>query len=210
LSDPENPEVLGEWYEEGVSDYLHEITDNLMIGVGRQAETSDGWTRFTGVKIALYETSADTVVNLETYFVEGEYSYSSVGWNHKAFIYFTPEGEDFTYIAVPVSVYSQNYYRYSQMMYVFKVHHAGDLELVAQLQHTDEVNNYFDTIEKAVMIENYIYTLSYSQIQVFNMDDEFNFVDSVVFNELYYHDYNYTEEPVDSTVESEESPEVVD
>ena len=96
------------------------------------------------------------------------------------------------------------------MMYVFKVHHAGDLELVAQLQHTDEVNNYFDTIEKAVMIENYIYTLSYSQIQVFNMDDEFNFVDSVVFNELYYHDYNYTEEPVDSTVESEESPEVVD
>lgn len=204
LSDPENPEILGEWYEDGVSDYLHEITDNLMIGVGRQAETDKyGWTNFTGVKISLYETSADTVVNLETYFVEGEYSYSSVGWNHKAFIYFTPEGEDFTYIGIPISVYSENYYRYSQMMYVFKVHHSGDLELVAQLQHTDEVNNYFDTIEKAVMIENYIYTLSYSQIQVFNMDDEFNFVDSVVFNELYYYDYNYTEEPIDSEVDGD-------
>ena len=211
LSDPQNPEILGEWYEEGVSDYLHEITDNLMIGVGRQVETDEyGWTRFTGVKIALYDTSADTVVNLETYFVEGEYSYSSVGWNHKAFIYFTPEGEDFTYIAIPISVYSENYYRYSQMMYVFKVHHSGDLELVAQLQHTDEVNNYFDTIEKAVMIENYIYTLSYSQIQVFNMDDEFNFVDSVVFNELYYHDYNYTEEPIASEVDGDVVTEPVE
>jgi uncharacterized secreted protein with C-terminal beta-propeller domain len=211
LSDPQNPEILGEWYEEGVSDYLHEITDNLMIGVGRQVENDEyGWTRFTGVKIALYDTSADTVVNLETYFVEGEYSYSSVGWNHKAFIYFTPEGEDFTYIAIPISVYSENYYRYSQMMYVFKVHHSGDLELVAQLQHTDEVNNYFDTIEKAVMIENYIYTLSYSQIQVFNMDDEFNFVDSVVFNELYYHDYNYTEEPIASEVDGDVVTEPVE
>lgn len=210
LSDPENPEILGEWYEEGVSDYLHEITDNLMIGVGRQVETSDGWTRFTGVKIALYDTSGDTVVNLETYLVEGEYSYTSVVWNHKAFMYFTPEGEDFTYIAVPVSVYSNNYYRYSQLMYVFKVHHSGDLELVAELKHTDEVNNYYDTIEKAVMIENYIYTLSYSQIQVFDMDNDFNFVDSVVFNEMYYHIYNYTEEPVDSTVEGDVTTEPVE
>jgi hypothetical protein len=35
------------------------------------------------------------------------------------------------------------------------------------------------------------------------MDDEFNFVDSVVFNELYYHDYNYTEEPIDSEVDGD-------
>jgi hypothetical protein len=95
-------------------------------------------------------------------------------------------------------------------MYVFKVHHSGDLELVAELKHTNEVNNYFDTIEKAVMIENYIYTLSYSQIQVFNMDDDFNFVDSVVFNEMYYHIYNYTEEPVDSTVEGDVTTEPVE
>jgi hypothetical protein len=47
------------------------------------------------------------------------------------------------------------------------------------------------------MIENYIYTLSYSQIQVFNMDDEFNFVDKVIINETYYFDYAITEEPMD-------------
>jgi hypothetical protein len=64
------------------------------------------------------------------------------------------------------------------------------------LEH--ETDNYFDSIEKAVMIDNYIYTLSYSQIQVFNMNDGFNFVNKVVLNETYYQDYYYTEEPVAS------------
>jgi uncharacterized secreted protein with C-terminal beta-propeller domain len=199
LSDPENPSVLGELYEEGVSDYLHEITEGLMIGVGRQAETNTyGQTVFTGVKIALYDTTGDDPVNLETYLVEGQYSYSRVTYDHKAFVYFAPEGEDFAYIAVPVSIYSDNYYRYSQKMFVFKVYYSGDLELVAELEHMTSDSNYFDTIEKAVMIENYIYTLSYSQLQVFNMESDFEFVDGVVYNEVYYRDYFYTEEPVAS------------
>jgi len=197
LSDPENPAILGEFYEEGVSDYLHVITDNLMIGVGRQAETDQyNRTFFTGVKIALYDTSGDTPTNIETYLVEGEYSYSNVSYNHKYFMSFAPVGEDFTYIAIPVSMYSNNYSRYSQNMFVFKVYHSGDLELVAQLEQTSD--NYFDSIEKAVMIENYIYTLSYSQIQVFDMEQDFAFIDKVVINETYYNDYPYTEEPVES------------
>lgn len=200
LSDPKNPEVLGELYEEGVSDYLHPITDNLMIGIGRQAETNEyGWTNFVGVKIALYDTSEDEVVNLETYLVEGEYSYSAVTYSHKAFVYFAPQGEEFTYIAVPVSIYYNNYYRYSQKMFVFKVHYSGDLELVAQLEHFNSESSHFDSIEKAVMIENYIYTLSYSQIQVFDMNNNFEFVDSVVFNQMYYSIYDYTEVPIGST-----------
>jgi uncharacterized secreted protein with C-terminal beta-propeller domain len=202
LSDQENPVIIGEYYEEGVSDYLHEITDNLMIGVGRNAET-DGYgnTYFTGVKIALYDTSGDESVNLETSFVEGEYSYTSVIYNHKAFVYFTPEDSDFTYIAIPVSIYYQNYYRYSQKLFVFKVHHTGDLELVAELEHFNDENNYFDTIEKAVMIENYIYTLSFSQVQVFDMNNDFSFVDKNIFNEMFYYYDDYKEEPVTTTVE---------
>jgi uncharacterized secreted protein with C-terminal beta-propeller domain len=197
LSNPEEPKILGEHYEEGVSDYLHEITDNLMVGVGRQAETNEyNQTFFTGVKVALYDTSGDTPVNLETYLVEGEYSYTAVTYNHKYFMSFTPKDADFTYVAIPVSVYFNNYYRYSQSMFVFKIYHSGDLEMVAQLEH--ETANYFDSIEKAVMIDNYIYTLSYSQIQVFNMNDGFSFVDKVVLNETYYQDYYYTEEPVAS------------
>lgn len=197
LSDVENPAILGEHYEDGVSDYLHMITDTLMVGVGRQAETNEGgWTFFTGVKIALYDTSGDTPINLDTYFVEGQYSYSRVTYDHKAFVYFTPEGEDFTYIVIPVSIYYQDYSRYSTQMLVFKVHHSGELELVAQIEHMDTQRTYYDTIEKAVIIENYIYTMSYSQIQVFDMNQDFNFVDSLVFYQYYYVDYPTEESPI--------------
>ena len=199
LSNPEEPVILGEHYEDGVSDYLHVIKDNLMIGVGRQAETSvQGWTNFVGVKVALYDTTGDVPVNLETYLVEGEYSYSRVTYDHKSFMYFTPEDADFTYIAIPVSVYHDNYYRYSQKLYVFKVFHSGDLELAAELQHMDSIDQYFDSIEKSVMIENYIYTMSYSQIQVFDMNDNFKYLDKVIINQSYYRDYAYVEEPISS------------
>jgi len=195
LSDPENPEIIGELYEDGVSDYLHEITDTLLLGIGRQAEEIDGWTRFTGVKVALYDTSGDTPVNLETYLVEGEYSYTNVMYDHKAFLSFTPQGADFTYVAIPVFEYYDDYLGCSQSMYLFKVYHSGDLEFVTRLTQMVEDQEgyyrYFDSIERAVIIDNYIYTLSYSSIHKFDINDEFSMVATQDLNTLYYYYYGY-------------------
>lgn len=193
LSDPENPFVVGELEEEGVSDYLHVITDDLMIGVGRAVDNSSGWTNFTGVKIALYDTSGENPVNLETYLVEGEYSYTNVMWDHKAFLSFTPQDADFTYLAVPVFEYVDS--KYSQSMYVFKVHHTGDLEYLTKLSHleVDEENNYsyFDSIERAVIIDNYVYTVSYASISKFDINQDFTLINQTTLNENYYRYYYY-------------------
>ncbi|MBI9009113.1 MAG: beta-propeller domain-containing protein [Tenericutes bacterium] len=204
LSDPLNPVIVGELEEEGVSDYLHEITDNLMIGIGRQAEDMDGWTRFTGVKVALYNTTGDVVENIETYLVEGEYSYTNVIWDHKAFLSFTPNGADFTYVGVPVFEYFEDYYGYSQSMYLFKVYHSGDLELVTKLTHMVEDTEqgyyrYFDSIERAVIIDNHVYTVSYSSIMMFDMDDDFNKVGETELNPSYYEYWGYPITPVGGT-----------
>jgi uncharacterized secreted protein with C-terminal beta-propeller domain len=197
LSDPENPVVVGELEEEGVSDYLHEITDDLMIGIGRQAETVGEWTNFTGVKIAIYDTTGDVVENLDTYLVEGEYSYTNVMWDHKAFLSFTPDGADFTYVGVPVYEYYEDYYGYSQSMYLFKVYHSGNLELVSKLTHmveeTEGYYRYFDSIERAVIIDNHVYTVSYSSIAMFDMDDDFNRVEQTELNPSYYSYWGYPE-----------------
>jgi len=195
LSDPENPVILGELEEEGVSDYLHEITDDLMIGIGRQAVEGEWGTRFSGVKVSLYNTSGDVPINLETYLVEGEYSYTNVKWDHKSFVYFTPEDENFTYVAVPVYEYFEDYYGYSQSLYVFKITHDGDLELLSKLSNMEEQEEgyypYYDSIERAVMIENYIYTVSYSSIKVFDINDDFTEVNSQVLNQNYYSTWGY-------------------
>ncbi len=177
LSDPENPEIVDELYEEGVSDYLHEIGDNLLLGIGRQAVTENGFTHFTGVKVALYDVSGDETINLETYFVEGDYSYSPVTYDHKAFVSYEPEGADYMYVTIPVYEYYSDWYASLQSVYVFKVYYAGDLEFITRLTHMDDTSHtywyHYDSIERTVMIENYIYTVSYNQIRKYDMASGF-------------------------------------
>ncbi|MFW5889040.1 MAG: beta-propeller domain-containing protein [Bacillota bacterium] len=186
LSNPQEPEILGELYEEGVSDYLHMITEDLMLGVGRNAETVDGVTRFTGVKIALYDVSQDTPITLETILVEGEYSYTNVIYNHKLFVTYEVEGEDYVYVAIPISGYSESYSNYYQGIYVYKVNYEGSLEFVVELSHLSEEYDYFDTIERAVFIDEFIYTISYSRIIQYDIEDKFNIVDELILNESFY------------------------
>jgi hypothetical protein len=60
LSEPTDPRILGELQIEGFSDYLHPVGDNLLIGIGMQAETSpaDGNTWIQGVQVGLFDVSA--------------------------------------------------------------------------------------------------------------------------------------------------------
>ena len=181
LSDPANPEILGELHEEGVSDYLHDITDELMVGVGRMAETVDGVTRFTGVKIALYDTTGDDPVSLDTFIVEGEYSYTPVVYDHKAFVYFDRPAENRTYIAVPVVTYGTYWDDYTQGVFVFEINYDGTMEELAHVTH--ETETYYDSINRSLFIGGQFYTVSQNQIRKFGMDDGFTHTDTVVFRD---------------------------
>ncbi|MGD9909236.1 MAG: beta-propeller domain-containing protein [Candidatus Izemoplasmatales bacterium] len=202
LSDPANPAVIGELYEEGVSDYLHLVNDNLMIGIGRQAEVDEyGWTRFTGVKVSLYDTSGDTPVILSSYFIESDYSYTPVTYDHKAFVYYEPTGENYMYFVIPVEEYTIVYnetnpdwyygYAYSGNAYVFKAYYDGTLEFVSKLTHyiPDSENpwySYYDSIDRTVIISHYIYTVSYSKIQMYDMNNGFELMNQTELESDYY------------------------
>jgi len=188
LSDPLNPVILGELYEEGVSDYLHIINDDLLLGVGRQAEINEyGSTVFTGVKVSLYDTSGDAPINIETYLVEGEYSYTPVLYDHKAFVSYQPDGQDYTYVAIPITEYQNNWNDYLQSIYVFKVTHDKQLEYVTALSHMDEPATHFfwyvDTVDRTILIENMIYTVSNSQIRMYDMEADFLEVNALLLNQ---------------------------
>lgn len=51
--------------------------------------------------------------------------------------------------------------------------------------------SYFDSIERAVIIDNYVYTLSYSSIHMFDMSDNFSLVNSQELNSNYYSYWGY-------------------
>ncbi len=195
LSDPNNPKVAGELSEEGVSDYLHKISDELLLGIGRQADNSGDFTRFTGVKVSLYDITGDTPINIQTYLVEGEYSYTNVTYDHKAFVTYEPKDADYIYVAIPIYEYYDDYSGYSQNEYIFKVYYSGSFELVAKLSNIESDQNYyyFDSIERAVFIDNSVYTISFSKIKKFNIGDNFSEVKSTVLNQDYYMVYGYPE-----------------
>ena len=98
LTDPENPTVKGELKIPGFSEYLHPITQNLIVGVGR-----DGTMTGTNgdCKVSLfdvsnpYEPKERSVLKI----TQGAYCYSQISYNHK--VYITLSENEF---AVPFTV----------------------------------------------------------------------------------------------------------
>ncbi len=181
LSDPSNPIILGELYEDGVSDYLHPINDDYMIGIGRQADNSNGFTVFTGVKVALYDTTGDEPIGLQTLLVEGEYSFSPVTYDHKAFVEY--EWNNNYLFAIPVYSYSYGYGEYYQAIYLYQVNQDYELVELAELRNSSD-NDYYGYIEKAIFIGDSIYTISYTEINQFDMTNDFERTSTIVLKTI--------------------------
>jgi hypothetical protein len=98
LSDPTNPEVVGELKILGYSAYLHPIGDGLLLGVGQDA-TEEGQT--LGTQISLFDVSDPAnPTRIENYTFDN--GYSSVEWDHRAFLYWPQTG----LTVIPVSAWS--------------------------------------------------------------------------------------------------------
>ena len=99
LTDPENPTVKGELKIPGFSEYLHPITENLLVGVGRDGtmtgENGDCKVSLFDVSNP-YEPKESSVLKVS----DGKaYCYSTVADNHKTYI--TLSSNEF---AVPFSI----------------------------------------------------------------------------------------------------------
>ena len=97
LSDPANPEILGELKIPGFSSYLHPISDTLVLGVGSDADT-DG--RVTGAKVSLFDVS-DLTAPREVAVWTAPDGWNDIGWDHRAFLWWAPE----SLAVIPVTVW---------------------------------------------------------------------------------------------------------
>ena len=98
LSDPTNPKALGELKITGFSSYLHPVGENLLLGVGQEADP-DG--RIEGLQISLFDTSDPTdprrisqllledILDLsEADSIDASGSSSPVEYDHRAFLFY--------------------------------------------------------------------------------------------------------------------------
>lgn len=182
LTNPEKPIVKSELKSPGVSDYLHMINDKLLLGVGRSTEeTSYGATITKGVKVSLFDVSnPNETKEVDILFMEGQYSYTELQYNHKALLTLPSE----QIYALPVYCYYADYSEYRQGMYVFdvdvdtqKLNYRG---LISHFDYSKPNEPYYyyysNVIVRGVVIDYKIYTISQSFVAINLLDDNLTHV----------------------------------
>lgn len=102
LRDPESPRVSGELKIPGYSVYLHPIGEDLLLGVGQDAD-SEG--RVLGSKATMFDVS-DPANPREIGSWTKRDGYSDVEWDHLAFLHWAPED-----VAVlPLTLWQEQFY----------------------------------------------------------------------------------------------------
>jgi len=101
LSDPRNMVVQGELKIPGFSNYLHPISDDLVIGVGQDA-TDDGQT--TGTKVSLFDVSDPTnPLEIDVWTLPN--GFSDAQFDHRAFFWWGPTNT----AVLPLQSYSDQF-----------------------------------------------------------------------------------------------------
>lgn len=111
LSEAVSPVVLGELQMPGYSSYLQPIGDDLILGVGRDAN-EDG--RVLGVKVGLFDVSVPSEPRLLNEYIVGEAGSSSAAeHDHKAITLLQSDQGSQWRLTLPVSVSEEQSYHWS-------------------------------------------------------------------------------------------------
>ena len=176
VSDPQNPQVLGQLKIPGFSSYLHPLDETTLIGIGFDAD-EEGFT--TGLKFSLFDLSDPANPKEHSKLtISGDCS-SSATYDHKAVTYRAEDG----LLVIPLSSYGS--YRIGNREYTGGG--AADA-LVLTVSKTDgftvkgfiadpkadidENSYYYDrSIQRTAYIENLLYTISGGSVMQVALDN---------------------------------------
>ena len=179
LSDPFDPQVLGELKIPGFSSYLHPVGDDLLLGVGQDASLEG---RVEGLQVSLFDVSDPTdpirvaqLRPLEDDGLEPEYSWSPVQNDHRAFLFF----DDRAFIPYRAYWWDNNESRQDAGVAVVDVR-FGDLFLEDLLrplsdgpvgeESTDWRKVDWAVPQRVIVIDDWVYSIAHSGIAVHQID----------------------------------------
>lgn len=161
VSDSSDLEILGELKITGFSRYLHPVSEDVVLGLGREASETG---RQQGLKISLFDVSdVSNPQEITKWVSDDRYTSSNAEFEHKAFL-MDVEKE---LLVVPVSSWNQE--DSHQGAYVFSIT-EDSLELRGLIEHDQQV-------ERSTWIESELYTKSYDLLRVHSIDDLESLVD---------------------------------
>lgn len=82
LKDPKNPKILSELKISGFSDYLHIYGEDLLLGIGMEADETTGAQQ--GMKLSMFDISDKTKVTEVSKYAMKDYNHSEALYNYHA------------------------------------------------------------------------------------------------------------------------------
>ncbi len=158
LSNPAYPRVLDALKIPGFSEYLHVFSDNLLLGIGYNADEDTG--RLQGVKLSMFDTSDKTNVK-EIAKTNVDASWTIVGSNHKAILVDAEKN----LIAFPAD----------SSYYIYRYTAADGFTLAADISMTADLSSWN---LRGLFIGNYFYVLGDSGVTIISLND-FSIVSTV-------------------------------
>lgn len=149
LSTPTNPQILGELEIPGFSTYLHPVSEGLLLGIGKDTKTVDGFPYFQGLNVRLFDVSDPSNLSVISDIKIGKRGTDSdVFWDSHAFTFLRGEAGQPHRLAIPVTSAgleqkqddnqpAWQYYPWSEeALYLFEINHATsnvDLNLTGKI-----------------------------------------------------------------------------
>lgn len=114
LSDPKNPQVKGELKIPGYSQYLHPISDTILVGFGREAIEEGDRAIELGIKLSVFDVSdVSNPKEISTMIIGDQGTYSEVLYNHKSLLY----SKEKNILAFPITIYENTSSNNNERLY---------------------------------------------------------------------------------------------
>jgi len=190
LSDPYNPEVLGELKITGYSDYLHPYDETHIIGIGKETTEEGEFAWYQGVKISLFDVSdVSNPREIDKAIIGHRGTDSPVLQDHKAFLFdksrnllvipvLVAEIDEAEYPeGVPTWAYGEPVW---QGAYVFHVSPDAGIRLEGRITHIEssadlEEGYYYYyspfSVERSLYIGDVLYTISQAKIKMNSLEN---------------------------------------
>lgn len=167
LSDPADPQVLGELKIPGFSNYLHPVDENTLIGVGQSVDLTSLLT--DGVQLSLFDVSDPATPRvIEQLTLGSRGSSTDVSYTHKAFAYL-PDSKTF---AFPATLFEDSFTSRREAVFAYQVDPNSGFSARAELSLVEDDSSFFyNSWRRAVIIDESLYALSDNGIRAVNFSE---------------------------------------
>jgi len=184
LSDPTDPEVVGELKVPGYSDYIHLFGEDHLLTIGKDTKLRNGIAWYQGVQLSIFDISdfANPAL-LHKELVGDRGTHSEALYSHKAFT-FWPAND---LLAIPVDLYEHqgepdypsNYGSYVfSGLYVFRATVEGGLQFLGRIDTSQSILSYPDWT-RGIFIDDSVYAVKSGAVYAADVADIDNSVNTL-------------------------------